>query len=110
LTTLHGIGDTDKEFTMAWSKRNDTWGTIQGLMNRGIAEGRFGEMIVAMPDARTKMMGSFYTNSVATGNWEDFTVKDLVTLIDGKYRTLARSESRGIAGHSMGEYGALSWA
>ncbi len=104
---LHGIGDTDKEFTVAWSNGNSTWGTIQGLMNRGIAEGRFGEMIIVMPDARTKMMGSFFTNSSATGNWEDFIVKDLVSLIDQKYRTLARSESRGIAGHSMGGYGAI---
>ena len=104
---LHGIGDTDKEFTVAWSNQNDIWGTIQGLMNRGIAEGRFGEVIIVIPDARTKMMGSFFTNSSATGNWEDFTVKDLVSFIDQKYRTLARAESRGIAGHSMGGYGAI---
>lgn len=104
---LHGIGDTDREFTEAWTNQNDTWGTIQGLMNSGIAEKRFGEMIVVMPDERTKMMGSFYTNSSATGNWEDFTAKDLVNFIDKKYRTLARSESRGIAGHSMGGYGAI---
>src|SRR5262245_23433797 len=76
-------------------------------MNRGIAEGRFGEMIIEMPDERTKMMGSLYTNSSATGNWEDFTVKELVSFIDLKYRTLARSESRGLAGHSMGGYGAI---
>ena len=104
---LHGIGDTDKEFTLAWSKGNDSWGTIQGLMNRGIAEGRFGEMIIVMPDARTKMMACLYTNSSAIGNWEDFIFKDLVRFVDRKYRTLARAESRGIAGHSMGGHGAL---
>jgi enterochelin esterase-like enzyme len=76
-------------------------------MNRGIAEGRFGEMIIVMPDQLTKWGGSFYSNSSATGNWEDFTVKDLVNYIDGKYRTLVRSSSRGIAGHSMGGYGAI---
>ncbi|HEY9405632.1 MAG TPA: alpha/beta hydrolase-fold protein [Pyrinomonadaceae bacterium] len=104
---LHGIGDTDKEFTSAWKNQTDAWGTIRGLMNNGVAEGRFGEMIVVMPDQRTKMMGSFYTNSAATGNWEDFTAKDLVGYIDRKYRTLARAESRGLAGHSMGGYGAI---
>jgi S-formylglutathione hydrolase len=104
---LHGIGDTDREFTVAWSNQTDAWGTIQGLMNQGIAEGQFGEMIIVVPNERTKMMGSFFTNSSATGNWEDFTVKDLVDYIDKKYRTLARSESRGIAGHSMGGYGAI---
>ena len=104
---LHGIGDTDKEFTQAWNGQTDAWGTIAGLMNNGIAEGRFGEMIIVMPDERTKMMGSFYTNSSATGNWEDFTVGDLVNYIDGKYRTIAKAESRGVAGHSMGGYGAV---
>jgi S-formylglutathione hydrolase FrmB len=104
---LHGIGDTDGEFTSAWKGQTDAWGTIRGLMNNGVAENRFGEMIVVMPDQRTKMMGSFYTNSAATGNWEDFTAKDLVNFIDKKYRTLARAESRGLAGHSMGGHGAI---
>lgn len=104
---LHGIGDTDDEFTKPWKNQNAEWGTVQGLMDRGIADGRLKEMIVVVPDQRTKMMGSFYTNSSATGNWEDFTTKDLVDYIDHKYRTIARVESRGLAGHSMGGYGAI---
>lgn len=105
---LHGIGDTEKEFTVAWENQTETWGTVQGLMNQGIAEGRFGEMIIVMPDQRTKAFGSFYANSSVTGNWEDFTVKELVNYVDGKYRTIAKQESRGIAGHSMGGYGAIT--
>ena len=54
--------------------------------------------------------GSFYTNSPATGNWENFVVKDVVTYIDSRYRTILRPKARGIAGHSMGGYGALSLA
>ncbi|HEX8164044.1 MAG TPA: alpha/beta hydrolase-fold protein [Pyrinomonadaceae bacterium] len=104
---LHGIGDADEEFTSPWKGNTAEWGTVQGLMDRGIGEGRFGEMIVVVPDERTKMMGSFYTNSAATGGWEDFTTKDLVGYIDRKYRTLARPEGRGLAGHSMGGYGAI---
>ena len=104
---LHGIMDTDGTWIFPWTKSGDPWQTIPGVMNRGIAEKRFGEMIVVMPDEKTKWGGSFYTNSSVTGNWEDFTVKDLVTYIDGKYRTLARSSSRGIMGHSMGGYGAI---
>lgn len=105
---LHGIGDTEKEFTVAWKNQTETWGTIQGLMNRGIVEGLLGEMIIVMPDQRTKAFGSFYVNSSVTGNWEDFTAKDLVNYIDGKYRTIPHAESRGIAGHSMGGYGAIT--
>ena len=83
------------------------WGTIEDSMNWGIAQGKFGEMIVVIPDERTKAGGSFYTNSPVSGNWEDFTAKDLVGYIDHKYRTFARASSRGIAGHSMGGYGAI---
>jgi S-formylglutathione hydrolase len=104
---LHGITDTDGAWIFPWDKNGGPWQTIPGVMNLGLAEKRFGEMIVVMPDERTNWGGSFYTNSAATGNWEDFTVKDLVSYIDGKYRTLARASSRGIAGHSMGGYGAI---
>ncbi|HEV3469179.1 MAG TPA: alpha/beta hydrolase-fold protein, partial [Pyrinomonadaceae bacterium] len=104
---LHGITDRNEVWAREWTKRNDSWGTIQGVMNGGIAEGLFGEMIVVMPDQLTKWGGSFYTNSTVTGNWEDFTVRELVSHIDGKYRTLAAAASRGLAGHSMGGYGAI---
>jgi S-formylglutathione hydrolase len=104
---LHGITDTDSTWLSPWTRSSDPWQTVPGVMNRGITERRFGEMIVVMPDEKTNWGGSFYTNSSVTGNWEDFTVKDLVTYIDGKYRTIARASSRGIAGHSMGGYGAI---
>ena len=106
LYLLHGIGDTDETWIQPWIK-GAPWQSVSDVLNRGIAEGRFGEMIVVMPDARTNWGGSFYTNSSATGNWEDFIIKDLVNYIDTRYRTLARPESRGIAGHSMGGYGAI---
>ena len=48
-----------------------------------------------------------YSNSVTTGDWETFVAKDLVGYIDSHYRTLARRESRGLAGHSMGGYGTM---
>lgn len=104
---LHGITDTDETWLVPWAKSDDPWQTISSVMNHGIAEKRFGEMIIVMPDELTRWGGSFYSNSSATGNWEDFTVKELVSYIDGKYRTLARASSRGIAGHSMGGYGAI---
>jgi enterochelin esterase-like enzyme len=105
---LHGIADTNDVWLQEWRKNTAGYGTIPALMDKGIAEGRFGEMIIVMPDQRTKAFGSFYVNSTATGNWEDFTAKDLVSFVDGKYRTLADSKSRGIAGHSMGGYGAIT--
>jgi len=72
-----------------------------------IAGGRMQAMILVMPDAYNKYGGSFYTNSSASGNWEDFIVRELVSYVDSHYRTLARADSRAIAGHAMGGYGAL---
>jgi enterochelin esterase-like enzyme len=48
-----------------------------------------------------------YSNSITTGDWEAFVARDLVEYIDKHYRTIARRESRGLAGHSMGGYGTL---
>ena len=107
LLLLHGIEDTETEWTRAWYDTEDPWGTLERLMNRGVAAGRLQEMIVVMPDQKTKAGGSMYSNSSVTGRWEDFTVSDLVRWADGRFRTLARAESRGITGHSMGGYGAI---
>ena len=52
--------------------------------------------------------GSMYANSVVSGNWEDYIVKDVVTYVDNHYRTLAKRESRGISGHSMGGGGTIN--
>jgi enterochelin esterase-like enzyme len=73
-------------------------------------EGAFGlgarEMIVVLPDSKTLHNGSMYSSSVTTGDFENFIAHDVVSYIDAHYRTLARRESRGLAGHSMGGYGA----
>ncbi len=102
---LHGIGDTQETWL---DDGGGDWSHIKSVMDKGIGEGRFRAMIIVMPDERTKWFGSFYVNSSATGNWEDFTVKDLVSFVDRKYRTLASAASRGVAGHSMGGYGAIT--
>ncbi|HWK43030.1 MAG TPA: alpha/beta hydrolase-fold protein [Croceibacterium sp.] len=65
------------------------------------------ELIVVLPDAHTKFKGAMYSNSVTTGDFEGFVTRDLVSHIDSNYRTLARAESRGLSGHSMGGYGTL---
>ncbi len=107
---LHGIGDTDETWTKGWDKSNPGFSSIQDVMDKGIADGKFGEMIVVMPDEKTNWFGSFYVNSAVTGKWEDFTSKDLVDYVDSNYRTISNSKSRGISGHSMGGFGALNLA
>ncbi len=68
---------------------------------------RASEMILVNPDGYSFYDGSFYGNSAATGDWETFIGSELVSYIDSHYRTLAKRESRGLAGHSMGGYGTL---
>jgi enterochelin esterase-like enzyme len=63
------------------------------------------EMIIVLPDAFTKWSGSMYSSSVTTGDWESYVANDLVGYVDSHYRTIAKRESRGLSGHSMGGYG-----
>lgn len=62
-------------------------------------------LLIVMPDAGD----SWYTNSatVPADKFEDYVTKDLVSEIDGKYRTIPQRNSRAIAGLSMGGYAAV---
>ena len=80
---------------------------LQTFMDEMIKSGKSREMIVVAPNGRNVYGGAFYTNSAVTGNWEDYISSDLIAYVDKNYRTLARAESRGVAGHSMGGYGAV---
>ncbi|MEQ8206646.1 MAG: alpha/beta hydrolase-fold protein [Woeseia sp.] len=104
---LHGITDPLSTWTVPWSDEEIDYGTIQNLMDRGINSGLLQEMILVLFDARTPYFGCHYVNSPVKGNWQDFLAHDLVSYIDSHYRTIARRESRGVMGHSMGGYGAL---
>jgi len=83
---------------------------IQQMMDEQLAAHAVEPMIVVAPNGLNKLLGSFYTNSSATGNWEDFVVQDVVAFVDSHYRTLASPDSRGISGQSMGGYGSLMLA
>lgn len=84
-----------------WSKEIHVPQTVEGAFAKGATE-----MIVVMPDSKTVHNGSMYSGSATTGDFETFIARDLVAHIDSRYRTLARRESRGLVGHSMGGYGA----
>ena len=50
------------------------------------------------------------TYCVRSGRYESYLVRDIVGLVDSAYRTLRDPRHRGIAGFSMGGYGAMSIA
>jgi enterochelin esterase-like enzyme len=84
-----------------WAREIHVPQTIEGAFATGTREA-----IVVLPDSKTVHNGSMYSSSVTTGDFENFVARDLVAHIDRHYRTLARRESRGLVGHSMGGYGA----
>jgi enterochelin esterase-like enzyme len=100
---LHGFTDSDAQ----WYGFEKHWINLPEVVNKAMAAGGLIEMIIVTPNAFTRFQGSFYTNSVTNGNWEDFVAKELVNHIDNNYRTIPHAGSRGIAGHSMGGYGAF---
>lgn len=101
---LHGFLSNNKVwFTNVFQGMN-----LQTTMDSMIAADKIREMIIVAPSTFIPVFGgSFYANSAVNGNWEDAIYRDLVQYIDANYRTIASSNSRGIAGHSMGGYGAL---
>ena len=103
LYMLHGYTDSDAE----WMGLEEHWINLPDVIDAALAAGETGEMIVVMPNAYTRFQGSMYSNSVTTGNWEEFVAKELVAYADAHYRTIRGRASRGLAGHSMGGYGAL---
>lgn len=99
---LHGFTDND----VKWYGLTKHWANLPVMLDSLNAAGHQG-IIFVTPDALTRFGGSMYSNSVTTGNWEDYITNELVSYVDSHYRTLAKASARGIAGHSMGGYGAL---
>ncbi|MBO9707237.1 MAG: esterase [Caulobacter sp.] len=79
------------------------------LLDRAIASGTIPPLIVVAADFSTPLGGSIYTSSPVTGRWDAFLTDELVPWTDGKFRTLASRDSRGLAGDRMGGYGALAF-
>jgi|SRR5579859_1775975 len=79
----------------------------QGLFDRAIAAGVIDKFILVAVDMNTPLGTSWYVNSSATGNWEDFMIQELVPYIDSNFKTLSNRDSRGIAGIFIGGYGAI---
>jgi enterochelin esterase-like enzyme len=99
LYLLHGGGDDQT----AWIQ----FGEVNRLADDAIKVGKIPPMIIVTPDGFT----SFYINT-ADGklNYEDFFIKELIPHIEKTYKVKAERKYRGIAGLSMGGYGALMYA
>jgi len=83
---------------------------LRDSLDKHTNDGSLKEMIAVTASGVNRLDGSFYVNSPITGNWEDFIFKDVVGYVDAHYRTIPKAGGRGIAGHSMGGFGALNLA
>jgi pimeloyl-ACP methyl ester carboxylesterase len=100
---LHGFSADHRAFIQGSYENLNVRITMDSLIRAGLSK----DMIVVTPNARNFFDGGFYANSPVTGNWEDFIVRDLVRYMDRRYRTIRNRTGRGIAGHSMGGFGAF---
>lgn len=100
----HGFGRTPSDSIFY---KMDNW---QSLLDKAIANKIIAPFIMVFVDNTTQFWGSNYANSKLTGNWADLMSKEIIQHIDQKYRTIKSNKSRGIAGYSMGGYGALRLA
>jgi hypothetical protein len=85
-------------------------GRAQRLIERAFADGVVPEFIFVVADYTGPTTGSLYENSPVSGRWIDYTIDEIVPLIDTRYRTLARRESRAVVGDFFGGRGALKLA
>jgi putative tributyrin esterase len=95
---LHGLGGNEQMFvsTGGWNIVEDLW-----------EEHNIGEFLIVTPNGGT----SFYINSRdGRERYESFLIDEFLPFIAHQYRTKAGRQSRGIAGISMGGYGALHLA
>lgn len=103
LYMLHGFTETD----LSYFSPTTTKANIPASADRTLANGTSKEMIIVTPNAMTVHGGSNYSSGATTGDWETFISDELVSYVDSHYRTIRDRKARGIAGHSMGGFGAL---
>jgi enterochelin esterase family protein len=76
-------------------------------LDRLIASGAMPPAIAVMPDCATRFGGSQYIDSVGTGPYMSYLVRELVPEVDRLFRTIPRREARAVVGKSSGGFGAL---
>jgi S-formylglutathione hydrolase FrmB len=120
LVYLHGVGGTEENWVRL--------ARLDRVMDSLIARGQ-PEAIVAMPDGDDSWYTTWHvlpdvarcqadrtreepasTYCVPWPRYDDYIARDLVQHLDSAYRTRNEPPSRGIAGLSMGGYGAVSLA
>lgn len=85
-------------------------GQVARLIDQSIARGVTKEFILVAADYSSPQLGSWFENSPVTGNWIDFTIRELIPFVEKKYRITQQRESRAVMGDFVGGRGALYFA
>jgi len=108
LYLLHGIGDDET----GWRVK----GAADNILDNSLAKGRMKPMIVVMPNGfvsgeapeeKVKGGGVAWKQMPAAAKFDDYLVKDVMRVVEKKYRIEGDREHRAIAGLSMGGKQAL---
>ena len=81
--------------------------TYPEMIDRLFAEEGAPPALVVLVDAFTAVGGSQFIDSQGVGRYQTYLCDEIVPFVDGRYRTLAAREHRGLQGKSSGGYGAM---
>jgi S-formylglutathione hydrolase FrmB len=95
LWLLHGAGDDHR----TWTERTDVEGLTATV-----------PVVVAMPEGGRNANAGWYSDWVDGPAWETFHLRELLPLVESRFRAGGARERRAVAGLSMGGFGAMSYA
>jgi S-formylglutathione hydrolase FrmB len=90
-----------------WANRPPHRPTVLERMDALFADSEVPPCVLVYVDCWTSLGGSQYLDSPGTGRYLTYLCDEVVPFVDGRYRTMADRDRRGIAGKSSGGYGAM---
>jgi S-formylglutathione hydrolase FrmB len=90
-----------------WRNRSAFRRSVPELVDDLFARDDVPPAIVVWVDCWTRLGGSQFLDSPATGRYHTYLCDEVVPWVDARYRTLPSAAHRGIAGKSSGGYGAM---
>jgi len=115
----HGYDETSEEYPLFVVLASFTGSGLELLgwqafgesvpqrVDRLVASGAMGPVVVAFPDCFTSLGGNQYIDSVAVGRWETFLVDEMLPAVEARFRVRRDAAGRALLGRSSGGYGAL---
>ena len=90
-----------------WRNRTAYRPSVIELIDELFSDATVPRCLVAMVDCWTRLGGSQFVDSPATGRYHTYLCEEVVPFVDAHYRTIAHRDHRAITGKSSGGYGAM---